>query len=43
VVFSESRKLKEHEILYATHNLEMEAIVHSFFKNVEALPYGWKI
>jgi hypothetical protein len=29
VVCYESRKLKEHERLYATHDLELEAIVHS--------------
>jgi hypothetical protein len=29
VVCYESRKLKEHEKLYATHNLELSAIVHA--------------
>jgi hypothetical protein len=29
VVFYESRKLKEHERLYATHDLELETIVHA--------------
>jgi hypothetical protein len=28
VVCYESRNLKEHEILYATHDLELAAIVH---------------
>jgi hypothetical protein len=32
VIFFESRKLKEHERLYATHDLELEAIVHSLKK-----------
>jgi hypothetical protein len=29
VIYYESRKLKEHEIHYATHDLELEAIVHA--------------
>jgi hypothetical protein len=29
VICYESRKLKEHEINYATHDLELEAIVHA--------------
>jgi hypothetical protein len=29
VIFYESRKLKEHEINYATHELELESIVHA--------------
>jgi hypothetical protein len=29
VVFYESRKLKEHEKNYATHDLDLEAIVHT--------------
>jgi hypothetical protein len=32
VVFYESRKLKEHERHYATHDLELEAIVHALMK-----------
>ena len=28
-MLDESRKLKEHENNYATHNLELEAIVHA--------------
>jgi hypothetical protein len=32
VIFFESRKLKEHERLYATHDLELEAIVHALNK-----------
>jgi hypothetical protein len=30
VVYYKSRKLKEHERLYATHDLELVAIVHAF-------------
>jgi hypothetical protein len=29
VIFYESKKLKEHERNYATHDLELESIVHS--------------
>ena len=32
VICYESRKLKEHERNYATHDLELEAIVHSIRK-----------
>jgi hypothetical protein len=32
VICFESRKLKEHERLYATHDLELEAIVHALKK-----------
>jgi hypothetical protein len=39
VVWIESRKLKERERNYATHDLELETIVHAL-KKVEALPYG---
>jgi hypothetical protein len=29
VIFYESKKLKEHEINYATHDLDLETIVHA--------------
>jgi hypothetical protein len=32
VIFYESKKLKEHERNYATHDLELEAIVHALNK-----------
>ena len=32
VICYESRKLKEHEIHYATHDLELESIVHALRK-----------
>jgi hypothetical protein len=32
VICFESRKLKEHERIYATHDLEMESIVHALNK-----------
>jgi hypothetical protein len=32
LVYFESRKLKEHERFYATHDLELEAIVHALKK-----------
>jgi hypothetical protein len=32
VVCFESIKLKEHEMIYATHDLELEAIVHTLKK-----------
>ena len=32
VIFYESRKLKEHERHYATHDLELAAIVHALKK-----------
>jgi hypothetical protein len=32
IIFYESRKLKEHERNYATHDLELEAIVHALKK-----------
>jgi hypothetical protein len=42
VICFESRKLKEHERLYATHDLELEAIVHDL-KEMEALPHGKEV
>ena len=42
VICCESRKLKEHEKNYATHDLELASIVHAL-KTLEALLDGKKI
>jgi hypothetical protein len=40
--YAESRKLKEHERIYATHDLELVVIIH-VLKDVETLPHGKEI
>jgi hypothetical protein len=40
VICYESRKLKENEILYATHDLELEAIVHALKMWWQTLSHG---